>query len=109
MTVKSVGLDLAKDVFQVHEISENGRVVFNKAIKRAKLLNFFERLPPCRVGLQACGSSHHWSHQLRKLGHDVKRMLADYVKPYVKRGNSDADDAIAVSLSQSPFNLRLKT
>jgi transposase len=60
MSVKTVGLDLAKDVFQVHGISENGRVIFNKAIKRAKLLAFFETLPPCVVGMEACGSSHHW-------------------------------------------------
>ena len=96
MTVKTVGLDLAKDVFQVHGISENGRVIFNKAIKRAKLLRFFETLPPCRVGMEACGSSHHWGRQLRKLGHDVKLMPAGYVKPYVKRGKNDAVDAEAI-------------
>jgi len=96
MTVKTVGLDLAKDVFQVHGISENGRVIFNKAIKRAKLLTFFETLPPCTVGMEACGSSHHWGRQLRKLGHDVKLMPAGYVKPYVKRGKNDAVDAEAI-------------
>lgn len=96
MTVKTVGLDLAKDVFQVHDISENGRVIFNRAIKREKLLAFFERLPPCLVGMEACGSSHHWGRQLRKLGHDVKLMPAGYVKPYVKRGKSDAVDAEAI-------------
>ena len=96
MTVQTVGLDLAKDVFQVHGISQNGRVIFNRAIKRAKLLAFFERLPPCLVGMEACGSSHHWGRQLRKLGHDVKLMPAGYVKPYVKRGKSDAVDAEAI-------------
>jgi transposase len=96
MTVKTVGLDLAKDVFQVHGISENGRVIFNKAIKRAKLLAFFETLPPCTVGMEACGSSHHWGRQLRQLGHDVKLMPAGYVKPYVKRGKNDAVDAEAI-------------
>ena len=93
MTVKTVGLDLAMDVFQVHGISENDRVIFNKAIKRAKLLAFFETLPPCKVGMEACGSSHHWGRQLRKLGHDVKLMPAGYVKPYGKRGKNDAVDA----------------
>ena len=96
MTVTTVGLNLAKDVFQVHGISENGRDIFNKAIKRAKLLTFFETLPPCRVGMEACGSSHHWGRQLRKLAHEVKLMPAGYVKPYVKRGKNDAVDAEAI-------------
>nr|WP_239032603.1 transposase [Leisingera sp. MMG026] len=89
-------MDWAKDVCQVHGISENGRVIFNKAIKRAKLLAFFETLPPCTVGMGACGSSHHWGRQLRQLGHDVKLMPAGYVKPYVKRGKNDAVDAEAI-------------
>ena len=81
MTVKTVGLGLAKDVFQVHGISENGRVIFNKVIKRAKLLAFFETLSLCTVGMEACESSHHWGRTLRKLGHDVTLMPANYVKP----------------------------
>jgi len=96
MTVKTVGLDLAKVVFQVHGISENGRVIFNKAIKRAKLLAFFRILPPCTIGMEACGSSHHWGRTLRQLGHDVRLMPANYVKPYVKRGKTDAADAEAI-------------
>lgn len=96
MTVKTVGSDLAREVFQVHGISENGRVIFNKAIKRAKLLTLFETLPTCTDGMEACGSSHHWGRQLRKLGHDVKLMPAGYVKPYVKRCKSDAVDAEAI-------------
>lgn len=96
MTVRTVGLDLAKDVFQVHGISENGRVIFNRAIKRAKLLTFIETLPPFVVGMEVCGSSHHWGHQLCKLGHDVKLIPAGYVKPYVKRGQNDAVDAEAI-------------
>lgn len=96
MTVKTVGLDLAKDVFQVHGISETGRPVFNKKIKRAKLLAFFEALPRCLVGMEACGSAHHWGRELRKLGHDVRLMPAAYVKPYVKRGKTDAADAEAI-------------
>ena len=96
MSVKTVSLDLAKDVFQDHGISENGRVIFNKAIKRAKLLAFCENLPPCIVGMEACGSSHHWGRTWRKLGHDVRLMPANYVKPYVKRGKTDAVDAEAI-------------
>ena len=96
MTVKTVGLDLAKDVFQVHGISENGRVIFNKPIKRAKLLAFFQTLPSCTVGMEACGSGHHWARQFLKLGHEVRLMPAMYVKAYVKRGKSDAIDAEAI-------------
>lgn len=96
MTVKTVGLDLAKDVFQVHGISATGRRIFNKKIKRAKLLAFFETLPRCVVGMEACGSAHHWGRELRKLGHDIRLMPAAYVKPYVKRGKTDAADAEAI-------------
>ncbi|MBL3564340.1 IS110 family transposase [Rhodovulum sulfidophilum] len=85
-----------KDVFQVHGISANGRVIFNKTVKRAKLLQFFEALPPCVVGMEACGSAHHWGRELGKLGHDVRLMPAGYVKPYVKRGKTDAVDAEAI-------------
>lgn len=96
MTVKTVGLDLAKDVFQVHGISETGRRIFNKKIRRANLVKFFESLPRCVVGMEACGSAHHWGRELRKLGHDVRLMPAAYVKPYVKRGKTDAADAEAI-------------
>lgn len=96
MTVKTLGLDLAKDVFQVHGISATGRRIFNKKIKRAKLLAFFETLPRCVVGMEACGSAHHWGRELRKLGHDVRLMPAAYVKPYVKRGKTDAAGAEAI-------------
>ncbi|MFY1713333.1 MULTISPECIES: IS110 family transposase [Tritonibacter] len=96
MTVKTVGLDLAKDVFQVHCVSGTGRKILNKKIKRAKLLAFFETLPRCMVGMEACGSAHHWGRELRKLGHDVRLMPAAYVKPYVKRGKTDAADAEAI-------------
>ncbi|MEO1554881.1 MAG: IS110 family transposase [Pseudomonadota bacterium] len=96
MTVKTVGLDLAKDVFQVHCVSVTGRKIINKKIKRAKLISFFETLPRCVVGMEACGSSHHWGRELSKLGHDVRLMPAAYVKPYVKRGKTDAADAEAI-------------
>ena len=87
---------MAKEVFQVHGISESGRAIFNRAIKRAKLLAFFETLLPCTVGMEACGSAHHWGRQLRKFGHDVRLIPANYVKPYVKRGKTDAVDAEAI-------------
>ena len=96
MQVTTIGLDLAKNVFQVHGIDENGEVVFNRALRRAQVLVFFERLEPCLVGIEACGTSHHWARELIKLGHNVKLIPPAYVKPYVKRGKSDAVDAAAI-------------
>lgn len=96
MQVTTVGVDLAKNVFQVHGIDETGEVVFNRAIRRAQLLAFFEDLPACLVGMEACGSSHYWARQLSALGHEVRLIPANYVKPYVKRGKSDAADAEAI-------------
>jgi len=89
MEITTVGLDLAKDVFQVHGITGDGDVAFNKTIRRAQLSKFFADLPPCLVGMEACGSSHYWGREISKLGHDVKLMPAFYVKPYVKRGKTD--------------------
>lgn len=96
MNVSTIGLDLAKEVFQVHGITDRGEIVFNRTIKRKDLLTFFERLPRCLVGMEACGSAHHWGRELEKFGHDVRLMPAFYVKPYVKRGKSDAVDAEAI-------------
>ena len=96
MNVSTIGLDLAKDVFQVHGIADDGKVVFNRKIKRKDLLNFFDRLTPCLVGMEACGSAHHWGREIRNLGHNVRLMPASYVKPYVKRGKTDAADAEAI-------------
>ena len=96
MQVTTIGIDLAKHVFQVHGITEDGTVVFNRAIRRAQLLSFFEALDPCLIGMEACGSSHHWARELSKFGHDVRLIPAHYVKPSVKRGKSDAVDAEAI-------------
>lgn len=96
MQVSAVGIDLAQHVFQVHGITEDGTVVFNRAIRRAQLVAFFDELEPCLVGMEACGSSHHWARELSKRGHDVRLIPANYVKPYVKRGKSDAVDAEAI-------------
>ena len=86
MTVKTVGLDLAKDVIQVHCVSATGRKIINKKIKRAKLLAFFETLPRCVVGMEACGSAHHWGRELRKLGHVHMRLqfLFDPLRQFCK-------------------------
>jgi transposase len=96
MHVTTVGLDLAKNIFQVHGITNDGEVAFNRALRRAQVLPFFENLEPCLIGIEACGTSHHWARELIKLGHNVKLIPPVYVKPYVKRGKSDAADAAAI-------------
>ena len=96
MQITTVGIDLAKNVFQVHGIHEDGSVAFNKPLRRAQMLPFFAKLDPCLIGIEACGSSHYWARELAVLGHEVKLMPATYVKAYVKRGKSDAADAAAI-------------
>lgn len=96
MEIMTIGLDLAKSVFQVHGVDAAGKTVVRKALRRAQVLTFFSKLPPCLVGIEACGTSHHWARELIKLGHDVRLMPPAYVKPYVKRGKTDAADAEAI-------------
>lgn len=96
MQITTVGHDLAKRVFQVHAVDASGSVVVRKALRRSQVLPFFTRLPPCLVGMEACGTSHHWARELTKLGHEVRMMPPAYVKPYVKRGKNDAVDAEAI-------------
>ncbi|SER53820.1 IS110 family transposase [Sphingobium sp. YR768] len=103
MEISTIGLDLAKNVFQVHGISATGEVVIRKALRRSQMLPFFEKLPPCLVGAEACGTSHHWARELTKLGHEVRLMPAAYVKPYVKRGKNDAADAEAITRQTMRF------
>ncbi len=92
----TVGLDLAKSCFQVHGADAQGRPVLRKKQARGKVLEFFAGLPPCLVGIEACGSAHHWARELIKLGHEVRLMPAQYVKPYVKTNKHDAADAEAI-------------
>jgi hypothetical protein len=96
MQVTTVGLDLAKNIFQVHGVTDCGEVAFNRALRRSQVLAFFERLEPCLIGMEACSTSHYWARELLKPGHDVKLIPPVYVKPYVKRGKSDAADAEAI-------------
>jgi transposase len=96
MEISTIGLDLAKNVFQVHGISATGEVVVRKTLRRAQMLPFFEKVPPCLVGAEACGTSHHWARELTKLGHEVRLMPPVYVKAYVKRDKNDAADAEAI-------------
>lgn len=94
--VTTIGLDLAKQVFQVHGANRAGVPVINRKLRRAEVLRFFERLPPCLVGMEACASSHHWAREISALGHDVRLIPPQYVKPFVKRGKTDAADAEAI-------------
>lgn len=96
MEVTTIGIDLAKSVFQVHGVTADGEAAFNRALRRAQVLAFFAKLEPCIVGMEACGTSHYWARELTKLGHDVRLMPPAYVKPYVKRGKTDAADAEAI-------------
>jgi transposase len=94
--VSTIGLDIAKSVFQVHGVDADGAVVIRKRISRAKVLEFFAALPSCLVGIEACPSAHHWSRKLQALGHTVRLMPPSYVKAYLKRSKNDANDAAAI-------------
>jgi transposase len=96
MDITTIGLDLAKTVFQVHGVDASGAVVVRRTMRRPQVLPFFAKLAPCLVGMEACGTSHHWARELIKLGHEVRLMPPAYVKPYVKRGKTDANDAEAI-------------
>ena len=94
--ITTIGLDIAKSVFQVHGIDAEGNVIVKRQFKRRHVLAFFHKLPPCLVGIEACASSHHWSREIGSLGHTVRLMPPAYVKPYVKRQKNDATDAEAI-------------
>jgi len=95
-TITTIGLDVAKTVFQVHGVYGEGNVVVARKLRRKEVLAFFAKVPPCLVGMEACGSGHYWGREIAKLGHTVKLMPAKYVKAYVKRGKTDAGDAAAI-------------
>jgi transposase len=94
--VITIGVDLAKNVFQVHGVDAAGAVVVRRQLRRAQMLPFFKKQPPCLVGMEACATAHHWARQLIEFGHEVKLMPPHYVKPYVKRSKNDAADAAAI-------------
>src|SRR6202008_974490 len=94
--VSTIGLDIAKSVFQVHGVGIDGAVLIRKRVSRAKVLEFFAALPPCLVGIEACPSAHHWSRRLQALGHTVRLMPPSYVKAYLKRSKNDTNDAAAI-------------
>jgi len=105
-TITTIGLDIAKSVFQVHGVDAGGQVVVRRQLKRRSVLAFFQKLPPCVVGIEACASSHHWSRELQALGHSVRLMPPAYVKPYVKRQKKDMADAEAICEAVARANMR---
>ena len=106
MPTITIGLDIAKHIFQLHGVDTAGQVVIRKKLRRSELLKFFKELPPCLVGMEACGTANHSGRQLIALGHDVRLMPAGYVKPYVKRGKNDAVDAEAICEAVSRPTMR---
>ena len=104
--VKTIGLDIAKSVFQVHGVDADGQVIVRRKLKRRYVLAFFEKLPPCLVGMEACATSHHWSRELQALGHRVRLMPPAYVRPYVKRQKNDVADAEAICEAVTRVNMR---
>src|SRR5262245_40615399 len=104
--VTTIGLDIAKSVFQVHGIDVEGRVIIRRQLRRSYVLALFEKLAPCLVGIEACAALHYWSRQLQALGHMVRLMPPAYVKPYVKRQKNDAADAEAICEAVTRANMR---
>ena len=105
-TIMTIGFDIAKSVFQVHCVDAEGKVILRRQLKRRYVLAFFQKLPPCLVGIEACASAHHWSRELQALGHTVRLMPPAYVKPYVKRHKNDATDAEAICEAVTRPNMR---
>src|SRR3954452_15733728 len=94
--IATIGIDLAKNVFQIHGVDTSGAVVVRRAVRRVQVLRFFEALPRCLVGMEACPTSHYWARAIAALGHEVRLMPPQYVKAYVKRNKNDAADAEAI-------------
>ena len=106
MKLTTVGIDLAKHVFQIHGVDERGKVVLRKQLKRSQVTAFFANLPACLIGMEACGSAHHWARELERLGHTVKLMAPQFVKPYVKTNKNDQADAEAICEAITRPNMR---
>src|SRR5216110_2858568 len=107
MQITTIGLDIAKNVFQVHGLDATEKVVVRKQLRRSQVMAFFEALPRCLIGMEACATSHHWARELTKLGHEVRLMPAKDVKAYVKRNKNDAADAEAICEAVGRPRMRL--
>jgi transposase len=105
MKFTTIGIDLAKTVFQVHGADGKGKAVLKKQLKRTQVLAFFANLTPCRIGMEACGSAHYWARKLQALGHTVQLIAPQYVKPFVKRNKNDAADAEAICEAMTRPNM----
>jgi transposase len=106
MKITTIGIDLAKNVFQVHGVNEHGKTALKKQIKRDQMATFFVNLPPCLIGMEACGGAHYWARKLQGFGHTVKLMAPQFVKPYVKTNKNDAADAEAICEAVARPNMR---
>ena len=106
MKITTVGLDLAKSVFQVHGVDARGKAVLRKQLKRSEMATFFANLPSCLIGMEACSSAHHWARKLEALGHEVRLMAPQFVKPYVKTNKNDRNDAEAICEAVARPNMR---
>ena len=106
MQITTVGIDLAKIVLQVHGVNERGKAVLRKQLRRKEVLPFFAQLPPCLIGVEACGSAHYWARELQALGHTVRLMAPQFVKPYVKTNKNDVADAAAICEAEARPHMR---
>lgn len=106
MNITTIGIDIAKRIFQIHGVNANGKTVLKKKLMRDQVLNFMSNLPKCLVGIEACGSSNHWARELIKLGHEVKLIAPQFVKPYVKTNKNDKADAEAICEAVNRPNMR---
>ena len=106
MKITTIGADLAKNVIQIHGVDSHGNTVVRKQLKRNQVMEFFTKLEPCLIGIEACGSAHHWGRKLQQLGHDVKLMAPQFVKPYVKTNKNDMADAEAICEAVTRKNMR---
>ena len=106
MKIKTIGIDLAKNVFQIHGVDSSGKPIFKKQLRRSQMATFFVKIEPCLIGMEACASAHFWARKLSAMGHTVKLMAPQYVKPYVKTNKSDAADAEAICEAVTRSNMR---